>query len=458
MDSTTKRLLGAGLNTMSMVAFAIPGGAPIGVLLMAFDALFEALTGEPPPVPPGITRSDLKAAFDKVKNQLTDAQWRAQVDKITYQVMALSQGQLEVQAAIAKIKMDGDRYTFLTNNDTVAHFVRHMDSYFDMTEAQSPNGILTQLRTARYFLELKGGYVLSKVTPNDQQIQDHQVNSFGLYYSIGSLTATYLKTAILWNWGQEMLAAWQYQQYLSDLAKWDTTDPDSDPKKKYPASIQAPGYTPPSWETWTTEVNPNPPPARKKQDNCPANILIQEVQEMLDYCVGSNSACYTTILTRLNDLDAKATAAEATLPAGTTAVTLAQMQTAGDLGAAAAGYLNVQEPAWSLLDVDGAAIADFAVKLDTWRSAQASAMFHTHKATAGESLTDIAAKEYPNQDPHAFAQKLYDANPGLKFDGPKSAAGDWLTSAIVADSTVKIFDLPAYPYLPVATATQGANQ
>jgi hypothetical protein len=74
--------------------------------------------------------------------------------------------------------------------------------------------------------------------------------------------------------------------------------------------------------------------------------------------------------------------------------------------------------------------------------------FTTHPATAGETLTSIAKGAYPGQDAAAFAKKLYNFNPAVKFSGQAGAGGDWTGTPIVPGSVVKIFNKEVFADLP----------
>lgn len=507
MDSSTKRLVNTGLNLVSMIAFAVPGGAPVGVAVLVVMAFFDAFTGEPPAKNPAITRGELKDAIADVQAKIMASFWKSDTDDMTEEVLALHQSFLEISAAVSMIKMDGDRFEFLTNNDTVKHFVAFGDRYFDMTTAQMPDGILDKLGDFRARLELSAQTGPQAAHMSADQVLEHQVLTMGLYCLVGSLTASYLKTAVLWNWGQEMLAAWQYEQCWKDLAAWnamsqqDQSDnpdldpapkytpeilasclwnqysadlaawkamtpaqqahnPDLDPAKKYPLTAAQPAniYAPPTWEGWTTETSGHPP-VTTKQKNCCANILSNNIQEMLDYCVGTPSSpgYYTTLLNHLNDLESKASAGEASLPSGAIAASIRgqDMLSAADQGAYAAGALEFLAAKYGLADVDGDDILAFGKALDEWRSAQASVNFGTHLVAQGETLLEIAgdAPAYKNLDTKTYAQKLFDNNPNLKFD----ASPGGVAVALTPRQTVKIFKPEAYAYLPLP-ATQGAGQ
>jgi hypothetical protein len=453
VDQSTRKIVSAALGTASMVAFAVPvppWSEIAGVVLGLADTLFEAFTGDPPAPNPAITRSELKEAVDGVRDQINDSLWRTEVDRITFEVLALYQGFYDAYAFVSRVPLDKDKLVFPTNNDTVKHLIQRMDDYFDMTIAQDTDGILTTLRKHRYLLELKGG-VMGTTTPTTQQIQDHQLLSMAAYTSIGSLTVAYLKTAMLWNWGKEMLAAGQYENFQRDLKDWQN-DPANhpDPRPHYPSNIQQMNHRP-AWEEWTMEDNPVPPPARKKADNCCANILIEEVQEILDYQTGTAplQGSYTKVRAHLDAMDAAVFAGVNQLTVGASP-TSAQVKQAAKLGGAAATLLEVTTDTYGLALMDPEAVVGLGQAMDLWRSAQASVMFQTLTVKATDphrTLTLIAGDAYPNENAAAYAQKLYDANPGL-FPDPQPQ--DPLNANLPNQTGLKIFQKEAYPYLTVA--------
>jgi hypothetical protein len=461
MDSNTaKSLLTTGLNTMAMVAFAIPGGGAAGVELLVLATLFSALFGQEPSSDPAVTRSELKAAVDAVKAEIIDAIFKGVADDITDQVLALQQGFLDVYHSMSRLKMDGERYMLSATNETILNFIWNTNAYFNLTLAQKDNGILFRLEKCRSFLEL--GSLDSSVKLTQDQIDEHRNRTINLYGVVGSLTVAYLKSAVAWQWGRQLLVAWQYEQYKAAMENWDplTGDPDQDPAKLYPGvdappvpgvaytnpftavdSSGKPSYKPPTWETWNQTVN------------CPAQLLIQKVNALLDYCVTdpaqspppAQDGVYTELLKNLNDLEAKVAGGEPQVTAGDLPRT-DQMVTALENGALAAGWVAV------IGQVSEEDTEQFGSLIAMWKAAKASVTFTMYTTSqATETLESIADLKYKGEDKVAFGQLLYDANPGIKFVGqpstPNPTAADWELVPITKGTTIKIFPKEVFPDL-----------
>ena len=452
MDSSTKRLVDTGLNTVSMVAFAVPGGAPVGVALLVVTTLFEVFTPDAPAENPAVSQSELRAAVDKVKDVLNLANWKTEADRMTFEVLALYHGFHDVLEAMARIKVDHERLVISDSNETVKHFITSMNNYFDMSKAQDPSGILSVLKGHRAFLELEGGG-LGLTKPPPQEILDHQIAAIGVYTCICSLTAAYLKTAVVWNWGQELLLAYQFENFTKEFASWNDSKQGVDPRSsgKYSAKVTAPQYAPLTWDEWRAGASDSFAATTKNVPdiNCCATILGAEIQAMLDYCVGTSSApgFYANLQGQLNEIDDRVSAGEALLAGGTTSPTIADMLKAAELGAVASGYQESLTRKYGLLGVDGAAVAALGQAVEAWRSVQASVMFSTHQVAGSgndplNTLTKIATYNYPKEDPAVFAQKLYDANPDILFEG---AVG--LDRVLKRRTVIKVYEAAAYPYL-----------
>jgi len=273
-----KRLGDSAFSTAMMVAFAIPGGAPAGAAIALFQFLFDLIFPPPPPPPapppPQLTQAELAAALAELKSDIIDAIWQSNADHVTSRILALNQGFHEVWANMKKLQMDGQRYTVMAPDDTTRDWIASTKLYFNVDAA---NGVLTEVRGYRNDIQnssLNDG----SLTPT--QLAEHRTRTTGLYCLVSSLAISYLKAAVVWQWGLELLEAWQYQEYQKKVDHWNqqnaayqAKNPLSALQAQYPGLNLNPGYAPPEWNKWV-----NGP-------GCPVPTLIQEVQGLLDYCV-----------------------------------------------------------------------------------------------------------------------------------------------------------------------------
>jgi len=457
MDPNTARsLLTTGLNTMAMVAFAIPGAAPAGIELLILATLFSSIFGQEPSPDPAVTRDELQAAVDTVTAQIIDAIWLGVADDITDEMLALQQGFLDVYHCMSRLKTDGERYMLSATNETIINFIWNTNAYFNMTLAQKSDGVLYKLDKCRSFLEL--GSLDPNVKLTQDQIDEHRARTINLYGVVGSLTVAYLKSAVAWEWGRKLLVAWQYEQYKAAMENWDplTGDPDQDPAKLYPGvdappeqglplknpfAATNPVYTPPTWETWS------------QTGNGPVYLLTQKVDALLTYCLtvpaqGAQPAqegAYTELLAKLNDLEAKVAGGEPDVAVGDLP-RMDQMVTALENGALAAGWVAV------LGQVSEQDTEQFGSLVAMWKAAKAGVTFTTYLTTkATETLESIADSQYKGEDKVAFGQLLYNANPGITFLGqpstPNPTAADWELVPIKKGTIIKIFPKEVYPDL-----------
>jgi len=434
MDNATETLVTSGLNAVTMAAFAIPGGAPVGIALAIGTFLFEIFfpPAEPPEHP--VTASELKAALDSLKIELIDAIWQGKADDINDKVLALFQGYQEVSAAMAKLAVDGKAYVPSVTNDTIRYFTAHTYEYFNL---QDPNGVLTKLRSFRNVLE---GHSLNDTALTQTQLAEHKTRTIGLYSLIGSLTTCYLNAAVTWKWGRELLVAYQYQQYQGKLAVWkqnNGTDPTPKDRRElarqYPGVNTSPAYTPPTWNDWI------------QQANCPVSRLISEVQLMVDYCIGTdaNSGLYTTMKNNLDELEKRASDGDVALIPGQ-GVTVAQMKSAFHDGAVRCNWLFSEEPLYGLERVKEDDIDLFGQAVQAWQTTAAQCCFKTYVVKPGETLNDFILRIPPWQPlgmPEAYyATFIYAWNKDLTYSAQSLATGDETKYEPAPGSTLKLFD------------------
>src|SRR5262245_47140630 len=103
----------------------------------------------------------------------------------------------------------------------------------------------------------------------------HRTRTVGLYVLIASLTVAYLKFAVAWGWGKQLLINRQYDQYQNALNYWNSqiaayqaAHPLSDLKDMYPwVALVFPVQ---DWQAWISS-----------EDGQARTILLNEVDDIL---------------------------------------------------------------------------------------------------------------------------------------------------------------------------------
>ena len=123
MESDSKYLLDTGLNTVMMVAFAVPGGAPIGAGLAVVNFLFGWLVPTNPATPGSspVTQPELKQALDNLKAGIVDATFNSKVNDITNNLLSLFADFQDILKDMGKLKT--------VSSDTF--FAQQMADYFN---------------------------------------------------------------------------------------------------------------------------------------------------------------------------------------------------------------------------------------------------------------------------------------------------------------------------------------
>ena len=410
----------AGLNTTMMVAFAVPGlktaqsnpalrkaGGVAGVAAAAglfMMDLFDYLSpGSTPAGDQPVTSADLQTALDDLKAGVVNAMWKAGIDQITDQLVALNQSFQDTLTAMQELPMDDDSYKLIDINDSLEDFISETYKYFD---TQHPAKLLTRLRAFRNAIQMDS---YNDGSVNALQLLEHQTRTIGLYTLLGSLTASYLKAAVIWKWGRELLLAWQYGEYQKAKDLWTDQDaayqaahPLSDLTAQYDKTVSSPYYLPPDWEHWIG------------QPGSPRQLLIDEVQDLLDYCVGkpAQDGLYIRMAKQLDEMEKHAVDGDAALNPG--AVTGGDLHTAVEQGAIRAGWLEVLGTKYGLAEVGEDDITQFGEAIDAWRATAASVNFRTYTVTKGKgTFVDLAKIGYKDGN---FASALSIANPGVSLE------------------------------------------
>ena len=436
-DDNSSYMGRSALNTAMMVGFAVPGlkaaqataamtemqqmrakwlgraGSAVGVAaaigMFGMD-LFQYFN--PAQVDAGdmqVTQADLQAALDDLKADLINALWKARIDDISDELPALNQGFHDLVDNLKKLAINGDSFTLTASDDLLEDLVSDIYSYFNVHD---PNGVLTVLRGFRNALQLTSTDA-SKIT--SLQLLQHQTKTIGLYSLVGSLSVAYLKAAVMWKWGRELLLFYQHVQYQADVDFWNDQDaayqdahPFEDLLEKYDEIVANPLYKSPEWDDW------------KSQPGCPWQLLLDEVQSLLDYsetvpAAGGKPAqegLYTRMSKHLDDMEKRATDGDVILTPGA-GITVQQMKDAFLGGATRANWMETLETEYGLSSVTEEDIDNFGRAIGLWKATAASVKYKTYTTVNSlEDLGNIAQKFYPSNVTDYAAQLINDTNPG----------------------------------------------
>jgi hypothetical protein len=430
-----RRLVESGLNTMMMVAFAVPGGQPVGVLAVIGSFFFSTLYPGPPPLLPKdqpVTKGELDAVLAKLKADLIKAGFQAGCDAITNNLLDDNEAFTKQWTSIQTYKMGTDRQYDTDTSD-----------YFDLHKSSDYPGLLYRLRGYRNSLTLSS---LNDGSLSALEVAEKRTAHTGLYCFAGSLLVAFLKAAVAWNWGKARWVAMQWQERQSEIDNWNdqvqkvpnyaNVHPYADLitglKLKYP---DAPGdltYVPATWNSWLTS------------EYCAHDFLVNEVQKLLDYCVtvpadGSGAPAADGLCTQmrkeLDAFDAQVTSYDVPL-APNQGISKAQMKAAIEKGADRAG---AWEPTLSRIAFYGVTeddIAAFEKTIGAWRAAAASVTFSTYTVKKGDTLASIAKANYKGDATQA--QQIFDNNRDQLSD-PAAL----LTEGLI----LKIYHKEVLPYL-----------
>jgi nucleoid-associated protein YgaU len=180
------------------------------------------------------------------------------------------------------------------------------------------------------------------------------------------------------------------------------------------------------------------------------HLLVNEVQDMLNYCVTipakggqkEQPGLYTRMWSDLCDFDQKVASFDVALPSNGK-MTKAQMIQAVEQGAARSGWWEtLSEKNASLAHVAEDDIVTFGKTIDQWRAVAASVRFKTYVTVDGDTLESIAQTYYGSG---SFTQNLFDANKAIFTPAnPKKTKNG---NEVVAGTLLKIFETDALPYV-----------
>lgn len=457
---SNKQLGQSALNTMMMVAFAVPGGAPVGILAAVgsflFGLLYPDTKAAPQPVP--VTKEDLQAAIDSLQSNVVDAQWKGKLDDIQNDLPGLIQGLHDMWEDLKARNFDPDKIALVDASGNLDQdFEDDATGYFDMVKAEAPGGMLTTLRGYRN--TIKGSSETSQyLTP--LQRAEMRTHHTGLYCLVSSATIMYLKAAVAWQWSLELVRALQwteyhkklkeYQEAVDDDPNYAIMNPAPDPKD-YPGLNTGKNYKPPSWNQWIDN----------KSAHSPVKMLEREVQFLMNECITipatdetpAQDGMYQFMRKGWDEYEAQMTAFDA--DASGNSITAGQMATAIQKGMkrALAREKVLAEYAFDGITEDD--IITFQSNVDAWKAASASVGFTVYTVQPGDTLGGIAAEKY----------NLTDIDSPLKLLGAMvvtSKLGE-LNRDTVPDPnvlppgcTLRIYSKEALPYAPVPALAQQA--
>ena len=417
MEDSTQALITSGMNTAMMVAFACPGGAPVGAVLALGVFFLETLFPHSPvtggkfhPSVPPLSQAELQSALASLKNDLINALKNQQTDDVVQQMLTLDQSYHEYWENVGKLTVDGDRYVVTSTNQGTQDFIKHTsDTYFDLQNTTT--GVLSTLRTFRNKLQARS---LNDASLTPEQVAENRTSTIALYCWICSLTVSYLKAAATWRWGFELLTAWQYDAYKKELAKFNAGKSQFQDfahlVNNFPGVNTSPNYVPPDWNHWIDTPF------------CPVPILLKEVVSMLDYVEvlppdnaknkPARPGLYPETRDRLKELEAKVSSFDPVTNLGQVPLTKQLMLDAMTKGMARTGAWEQLADQYGLHPVTEDQLGQFQQAIESWKTVAETVNFENHSVAAGETLTNIAKVYYkdPKDSIPDAAKKIYAAN------------------------------------------------
>jgi len=447
VDVDTRTLLHGGLNAAMMAAFQSEEGKPIGMGLAVLMGFIEVMFPKhsDPVKDPAATPRDVEEALNGMAQNVINAIWQKRAADVKTSINALTSefynewsgltGVPDPKTGVLKGGVHIDTTQFIMadakgqplDSQTVSDYY----SYFNFFE---PAGALTLLRQYRNTLQISS---LNDQSLTSVQVADHQTQNIGLYGLIGSLTAAYLHASVAWIWGRELLKAWQYSEFQKALEDWNTQGqpyPYSQLLQKFPGVNDNPYYQPVDWNSFID------------LPGSPVHLLINEVQDMLDFCVtvpGQNGqpdqpGLYTSMVADWDLFDTTIAGYDVTFKAS---VTKADMIAMVEQGTDRSGKWHTLDAQYTrLANVTEDNLSLFGQVIDQWRAMAATVRFKVYVTVAGDTLETVCDTFYGDR------KYLYDlvwANKKAWWNRsfPKKP---W---PLDAGMILKIFEVDALPYV-----------
>jgi len=305
-------------------------------------------------------------------------------------------------------------------------FAADCHAYFDTNNPASP---YSTLQAERKNITIGG--------TGDLTAMDHAAKTLELYGLIASLTLTYLKVAVMWQWSEYLLPYIQYDKYVAAKAKWDLDNKRSHGAvaKTHPEWAPVPVAKPASprelWQNWTG-----------RNTTAIVGTFLSEVKDILKYIEGTPSKTPPDGLLPVfkANWDKRAATVSALLQqitiqpvvySGTTYYVVQDNQNSYTSKYFSSGRADVALKGragallayhWHDLSVSGALeglepgdLDKFQIMVDAWKEARQTVLFKEYSATGGETMAALAATYTTNKfTTDQLIQIIVKANPGLK--------------------------------------------
>lgn len=412
-----KSLAEMSVNTLMMVSFAVPGGAPFGAALAVGGFLIGIFwpDGAMPSQYEPINKADLDAAIASLKDFFLTVLNAAKIADTTGAIETPTTHLNDVWQKILKIKLDGQGYHFLQDT-TTQQFVAEVDKYLDAVS----NDSVSQVADAN-LTKLRAGTV-----PTNQAAP--------VSLLIGSLMVSYLKLVVTWSWGREVLGCSEYEDYLIAHKKWVQACGNLPPGTNKPPEPMPPATTVklPEWQDWSNGVGP-------------VSDLITGVDRLVEEFDGPNGI-YTTLAaswndralqvkTRMNQISLQNDGASPTnywvedsrppgmktLSNGDKLFSVAWAECI--TGNQVAYEWDYWTKFYSLQSVTADDITQGRIAIDLWKQIREDMKFQTRRVQPGDDLTAIARLFYT---PLVVSLKLVESNPKVLADANLIAKGEVL--------------------------------
>ena len=433
---TPKRIADTVMNMAIMGAFAIPVAGPGVAAVIAtgmglFDIFVPDLT-----TPSGLQnldKQDLEDAVSEMKGAMADALFNNDVDNATTYIVNFNS---DLLATIAQVQtaLGFDRTTYFFPNDITKHQLLVTTTAYFAPDKK----ILQNL--------LDNRDVITRSSKNDTQLSasdlaKHRTDTTALYCLAGSSIILYLKTAIAWQWANEILYCAAYpkwhaaeQIWLKKSAAYQANFPEQNPDTIYP-DVKNYSAPLPDWQDWI--------PAS------PVTNLEAHVKELLDYSIHNNdtgedglytvmaanwASRYTRVITRVADttLYSPPSNPGANSP-------LMAMWDEVLIGTVVVDEWAAATDQYSLENVAYDDLVRYHDSLVIWQDALDALKFRTCTASDADTPSTVAQRMYNDA---TLYTKLLDPQGNAFSDGSANISGIRVKCPDLDTKRVKVPDLP----------------
>ena len=277
-----KSIIGQTTHMATMCAFAIPGcgaaiAAGIAVVSGFLNLLMPSLQENTPSGMQSLNKQDLQNAIDELKDTVADALFDEDVDNATTEIYTFYNDTLLLNIEKAQNLGLNKNASWFAKDHTTTVTRTTLDTFF-APDLDKLDSVVTKRD------------VLTRSSANNKNLSSsslaaHRTNTTTLYCFAGSTIVLYLKTAIAWNWAQEIIHCNAYVDWLAAKKAWGGKNaaykqihPDQDPDLLYPGVGQESAALP-LWQDWCASSKQLDLIERNIREICSYSIRNEETDE-----------------------------------------------------------------------------------------------------------------------------------------------------------------------------------